>query len=271
VEPARIAVVYVLAKNESVNIDGCLASLRECGLRAVVLDSGSTDTTHDQVRAFDNAELRPWVYTNHCDAYNQITMQHRPDEWVMVLDADMRVSPALKTEIESMLDSASGPQAVKAPVRMFWDGLPLHHCSLYPPKPVVFRGGAAYFEPAGHGERLKQGLRVAMTRARLDHDDRKPFQNVLANQWRYAIDVVKRSDAGHATWRDKLRRRTPLMMLITPLYAYIVRRGFLDGRAGVIYAIDRLIAETLAYRASMSPLVKQQIEQQRAAGKATSK
>lgn len=259
----RIAVCYILAKNESRNIDGCLASLQRCGIRAIVLDSGSTDSTPDQVRAFSHAELRPYNYTNHCNAYNEITGWHSADEWIMVLDADMRVSPELVAEIEGEIEKPEPVPVWKAPIRMFWDGLPLRHSNLCPPKAIVFRAGTSYFEPVGHGERLKPETRIAFTKALLDHDDQKPFNLVLANQWRYALDVVRRGNAGHANFKDRLRRRTPLMMLITPLYAFFLKRGFLDGKAGIVYALDRLIAETLAFRASISPMVKRDIENER--------
>ncbi|GIW75871.1 MAG: glycosyl transferase [Phycisphaerae bacterium] len=256
---AQLTVIYVLAKNEQANIERCLrAAVGVCD-RVVVLDSGSTDQTLSICQQFKQVEVRTFSYRNHCESYNQIVSWHSSEEFVAILDADMQISAELAAEINQIVRSDSLIEAVIAPVEMYWDERPLKYCSLYPPKPIVFRGGRALFEPAGHGEHLKSDVQTIQTRARLVHDDRKPLEAVLANQWRYAKDTVRRSYVGQLTRKDRIRLRSPLMMLITPLYAFIVRRGFLDGKQGIIYALDRLIAEALTYRASLSEAVRREL------------
>lgn len=256
---ARLKAIYVLAKNEQANIERCLRSAVAVCDRVVVLDSGSTDQTLNICRQFGSVEVQNFVYRNHCESYNQIISWHLPDEFVAILDADMQITPALAAEIEQVIQLHPQVQAVIAPVEMYWDERPLKYCSLYPPKPIIFRGGRALFEPAGHGEHLKADVHTACTHARLIHDDRKPLEAVLANQWRYAKDTVRRSGVGQLTRKDRIRLKSPLMMLITPLYSFIIRRGFLDGKQGIIYALDRLIAEALTYRASLSEAVRREL------------
>lgn len=255
----RLKAIYVLAKNEQANIERCLRSAVAVCDRVVVLDSGSTDQTLNICRQFGSVEVQNFIYRNHCESYNQIISWHLPDEFVAILDADMQITPALAAEIEQVIQLHPQVQAVIAPVEMYWDERPLKYCSLYPPKPIIFRGGRALFEPAGHGEHLKADVHTAYTRARLIHDDRKPLEAVLANQWRYAKDTVRRSGVGQLTRKDRIRLKSPLMMLITPLYSFIIRRGFLDGKQGIIYALDRLIAEALTYRASLSEAVRREL------------
>lgn len=257
---SKLTCVYILAKNERCNIGRGLQSLAGLDVPVIVLDSGSTDGTQDFAATFAGTTVRPFVYKNHCQAYNEIIGWHSADEHIVILDADMQASGLLIEEIRTAIAKQPSVESLIAPVRMFWDGQPLEHCSLYPPKPIVFRGGRALFEPAGHGEHLRGDVTTAMLSHQLVHDDRKPLESVLSNQWRYAKDVVRRSKDGRLTRKDRLRLRTPLLMLITPLYAFVVKRGFLDGRIGIIYAIDRLIAEALTYRASLSPTVREEIE-----------
>lgn len=251
--------IYILAKNEQANIERCLRAAVVACDRVIVLDSGSTDRTRSICQQFQQVEVRDFSYRNHCESYNQIVSWHSAEEFIAILDADMQITAVLAEEIKQIIASDPSIEAVIAPVEMYWDERPLRYCSLYPPKPIVFRGGRVLFQPAGHGEHLKADVKTVQTHARLIHDDRKPMEAVLANQWRYAKDTVRRSYVGQLTRKDRIRLRTPLMMFITPLYAFIVRRGFLDGKQGIIYALDRLIAEALTYRAALSESVRREL------------
>lgn len=243
----RLARAYVLAKDEEANIGRCVAALVGLGLPCTVLDSGSSDRTPELARAA-GADVTPFRYEGHCSAYNELTARHGPDEALLVLDADMVVGSPLLEEVVRGLEA--GAEVVRAPIEMYWEGQPLRHASLCPPKPIAFRGGSAYFEPCGHGEQLRPGLRVHATTAVLLHDDRKPFERMLLNQVRYARDLVGRP--GSRTWRDWVRLRAPAMVVAVPLYTWLVRGGFRDGRAGLTYALDRLIAEAIFYRTSVA-------------------
>jgi glycosyltransferase involved in cell wall biosynthesis len=244
-------VAFVLTKNEATNIERCVRALVACGLDTVVLDSGSTDRTVDLARAAGAVvEVRP--YTNHCDAYRYICADRSPaGEPVMVVDADMVVSSALVEEALALVGTG-GMEVVAAPVLMHWNGRPLRHGSLCPAKPFLFRAGRAYFEPVGHGERLRGDVRLGVTRNSLIHDDRKPFDVFLDAQARYARQLQSRSNLGTLTWRDRIRKVSPAMVVVTPFVSLFVKGGILCGRAGLGYAMDRLIAEAVMYRQSLA-------------------
>lgn len=254
---------YVLAKNEKRNIGRGLASLSSLGIQTVVLDSGSTDGTQEVAAGYPGVEVRSFEYRNHCDSYNTIIQWHTRDQAILILDADMQVTKELVAELTGAFEQREDLDAVIAPVLMYWEGKPLRYSSLYPPKPIAFRGGRPLFESHGHGERLMADVRAVQTSSRLIHDDRKAMEQVLANQWRYAKETVRRGREGHVGLKDRLKLTTPLMMFIIPLYALIVRRGFMDRRVGLIYAMDRLIAEALTYRASLSYAVEEELQAQR--------
>jgi glycosyltransferase involved in cell wall biosynthesis len=256
---ATLRTAYVLAKNEEANIERSIESLLRAGLKPVILDSGSSDRTRSLVEKFPEAEFRPFVYTTHCDSYNLITTWHGPEELVMVLDADMTLTGDIEKNAQQMFDADPALEVVKGPIDMNWEGLPLRHCNICPPKTFVFRGGKAYFEPLGHTEKLKDGTRVKQSeKGKILHDDRKAFDAVISRQWRYARSLAQRSSGGKKDWMDVLRTKTPLTIILMPLYVYIFKLGFLDGKAGIIYAIDRMMAEAFAYRASLSPLVAEE-------------
>jgi len=237
---------YILAKNEECNISICLQALKKCGLRAVVLDSGSTDRTRELALRWD-ADVERYNYRDHLEALRYLCRERTPeDEFALVLDADMVVSSELLTEANRLLTDKRADVAI-APVIMYWSGQRLESGSLYPPKPFIFRGGAHYFEPSGHGEALVRGTRVVITKQPLIHNDLKPFETYLASQLRYSDNLIRRRSVRKLSWRDRLRM-TPLMMLAVPAFSYFLRGGVFSGKAGLGYAIDRLIAEAIMYR-----------------------
>lgn len=246
--------VFILAKDEEANIGRCLECLRGTGWEVTVLDSGSTDATKAVVADFEFARFEPYVYVDHCHAYNEITTRlGLRFRHVVVLDADMMVSEALTDEIATILGGTAGiPQVVEAPIEMCVEGLPLKFGSLCPPKPIVFEVGKPLFVSVGHGEALDRGVRVARTRAKLRHDDRKSYGAYLQSQVRYSRNLVARRAEGQVSGRDRLRMSTPILMLAVPFVSYVLKGGFLSGKAGIIYALDRLIAEAIMYRRSLS-------------------
>jgi len=221
-------------------------ALATAGVPAIVLDSHSTDRTR-QIALQHGCAAEPYNYRDHLEALRYVCEDRTPrHEFVLVLDADMVVSPQLVNEARKLLDERNADVAV-APVRMYWNGQPLPHGSMCPPKAFMFRGGAHYFQARGHGEGLLAGTRTVVTRHQLIHNDLKPFQAYLTSQVRYAENLLRRHTARKLSWRDRLRT-TPLMMLLSPAFSYLIRGGIFSGKAGLGYALDRLIAETIMYR-----------------------
>ena len=246
--------VFILARNEQKNSRRCLEALRESSWDVTVLDSGSTDATPDIVRESGFARLQNYVYRDHCIAYNEITAQlGSAYRHVVILDSDMVVSAALRQEVDALV-SAADFDAVDAQIEMCVDGVPLRFGSLCPPKPFLFATGRPYFENVGHGERLRDGVRVQRARHKLRHDDRKDYADYLQSQARYSRNLVVRKAAGELSGRDRIRVKWPLLIFAVPFVSYFLKGGFLDGRAGAIYALDRLIAEAIMYRRSLSGL-----------------
>jgi len=246
---------FVLAKNEERNIERCLSALHAGGASVTVLDSGSEDKTREIAEAL-GAGVEPYRYANHLTAYRYVCRERIPrGEVGLVLDADMVVTPSLFAELRA---GASRPEVdvILAPVEMWWSGAPLLRGSLYPPKPIAFRGGQEYFEPSGHGERLRPDVRIAHAHALLIHDDRKPLLAYLATQVRYAQELVQRAQHEDTGLLDQLRFSTPFLIPAVPAFSYLVRGGITAGRVGLVYALDRLIAEAIMFREAVASRIK---------------
>ena len=236
---------YILCKNEFVNISKCIESLLKAGMDIYVYDSGSVDGTIELIRGYP-VTLVPYNYSNHCDAYNDITLNEK-EEYCGILDADMELNIELAEEIE--LTKIKG-NVIISPVQMYVEGQPLEKGSLYPPKPIVFKSGKKYFESVGHGERLLKNVSCVHTKNKLIHNDLKPYLSYLGTQVRYASNFIQRSEQKQLTWRDKIRLSSPLLIAITPLYSLFIKGGIFS-KKGWIYALDRLVAEAIMYRTSL--------------------
>jgi len=242
---------FVLAKNEERNLARCLEPLSRHGIPTIVLDSGSTDRTREIAESFPNVTVEAFRYRNHLASYDEITTTRlQAAGYGLILDADMVITEALFPELARAVEAGSTEVGI-APVTMFWLGKPLAFGSLYPPKPILFRGGRSFFEPAGHGEQLTPGLRTGLFQAQILHDDRKGFGAFIASQVRYSREFAARAQGGNLTWRDRIRLRSPAMAVVSPLASLLLRGGLFAGRVGFVYALDRLIAELILFRAAV--------------------
>ena len=246
--------VFILAKNESANIDRTLSALVDSGWDVHLLDSGSTDGTQLRAEAYPNVRVIPYDYVDHCRAYNDITSEMGCQYQVaIVLDADMVVIDRLRNEVEALMNGGgTNWEALKAPIEMWVDGHPLRRGSLCPPKVFALRTGKPLFVNTGHAEKLQDDVRVLQTRAVLIHDDRKHYSSFLLSQGRYASKLAERYERGEVSGRDRLRVRTPLLIGIVPFVSYVLKGGLFSGRAGLLYALDRLIAEAIMFRHSVA-------------------
>jgi len=250
--------VFILAKNEACNIDKCLDSLGKLCLQVtLLLDNSSTDDTALIASKYSFVDVVKYDYINHCIAYNQIcTSLSDGAKFSMVLDADMVVTEELFAEIARLV-TQSETDVIKSPVQMYAEGKPLRYGSLYPPKAIVFKVGREYFVPVGHGEALMDDCVISQTKTKLIHDDRKVYSDYLSSQYRYAQGLIMRTKNNSLTCRDKLRMNTPIMVFITPFVSYFIRLGWLSGKAALVYALDRLIAEAVMFRQSLAKQLKE--------------
>ena len=89
--------LFIIAKNEAHRIAPCILSARDIVSEVVVIDGNSTDNTAALCK-----ELGAQVFTREFDGFaNQknFALSKVSGEWALNLDADERLSPALKQEI----------------------------------------------------------------------------------------------------------------------------------------------------------------------------
>ena len=85
-------------KNERHNIRACIESVQPFADEILVADSGSTDETLDIVRDTGCCRIIEREFINYANFKNWAIPQAR-HEWILLVDADERVTPELGGEI----------------------------------------------------------------------------------------------------------------------------------------------------------------------------
>lgn len=221
----------VITLNEEANLAACLESLAFCA-EAVVVDCGSTDRTVEVAReAGARVVHRDW--TGVADQKNHAVAAACYD-LVLCLDADERVSPALRASIEALF--AAGPCAPGYAMawRTIYLGTAIHSdrgrarwkTRLYDRR----RGRWTGPEPHAHVEVEGQVVRLA---GFLDHHTVRDLTHQVEKTNLWTSSAAAAMEAG---------RRSPLVGAIVRapwafVRTYVFRGGFLDGRPGLVGAV----------------------------------
>ena len=234
----------VITWNEEDNLERTLARLTWAS-RVVVLDSGSTDATCQVAGRFANVEVVQRPFDTFAGQCNFGLTRVRTD-WVLSLDADYELTPALVAEL-GRLDPPADVAGYRAPFVYCIHGRPLRG-TLYPPRTVLYRVAGARYRDEGHGHRVVVAGRVLDLRSPIRHDDRKPLARWFQAQARYAraeADHLLGADPKALGLRDRLRRTGFAGPPLVFVYTQLVARALLDGWPGWFYALQRTIAEAM--------------------------
>lgn len=251
----------VLSQNEELQIEGCLRSL-EPASRVVLLDSGSHDRTLEIARAFDRVEIVGRPFSSFADQRNFGLTQFPTGEWVLHLDADERLTPALATELRA-LEPPLDAVAYNLAGLVFMHGRPIPRASGFPVYQTrLTRAGAFEFEQVGHGQKAPAGL-GSLPRLREPYDHHpfeKGFEQWQARHVLYAEQEARvllegaagptvaqalRDPIARRQWLRHASARLPFRPTLVWLYLMLVRGGVLEGAAGREYCRRRRLYEGL--------------------------
>lgn len=225
--------VTVIAHNESANIGDCLASVRFAD-QVVVVDSGSTDDTVAQARAL-GAEVAVHADWPGFGPQKNRALQLARGPWVLSLDADERVSPELRQEIEAQLAQVGPEEAVafEIPRLTQFCGVWIRHCGWTPDHVLrLFRRGQARFSDDLVHESVQlqlPGTRVRRLKNPLLHYSYPTPGHYWRKLERYSRDWARQR---HAQGRRTTMARAALSALVAFVRSYVLRLGFLDGAMG---------------------------------------
>jgi len=236
----------ILTFNEESNIERTLQVLRWAS-EVVVVDSGSTDRTLEIISTFRNTRIVNRPFDSHAQQWNfGLHECGIASDWVLALDADYVLTDETINAVQQ-LEPPDDVGAYQARFRYCINGEPLRG-SLYPPVSVLYRREGANYIQDGHTQRISQARKSAMLAGYILHDDRKPLDRWLAAQMRYArleLSHLLQTPFSRLGWPDRLRRFYLVMPALAFFYCLIVKGGIFDGRAGLMYAMQRFVAEAV--------------------------
>jgi glycosyltransferase involved in cell wall biosynthesis len=238
----------LLTWNEEPNIGRVLDRLT-WARDIVIVDSGSSDRTLEVLAAYPNVRVVTRAFTSHEEQWNHaIEATGVATPWILTLDADYVLSEALVQEIDA-LDPGPANTTSGYVARFVYMSLGRRlRGSLYPPRAVLMRRGSGRFVQEGHTQRLVLDGTVSRLRVPILHDDRKSLGRWVINQERYAaLEARRLIEASTRTlgWPDRVRRGGLLAPILVAGYCLIVKQCALDGRAGLYYTFQRVVAECL--------------------------
>lgn len=219
-----------------------------------VLDSLSTDGTQEIARAA-GATVVEHAFEGYARQKNW-GLDNLPfrGEWVFILDADERITPVLREELERVIDDPRAADGYFVNRVVIFMGRAIRHGGLYPSWNLRFfrRGRCRYEDRSVHEHMVCDGpteyLRNEMLHIRSEsiHEwIRKHirYADLESDEWvklRFGQEAgvsAERLFSKTLKYRQYLRReiwpRTPLKPILRFMYMYLLRLGFLDRRAGL--------------------------------------
>jgi glycosyltransferase involved in cell wall biosynthesis len=230
--PVPVSVLF-LVKNEADRLPDALESVGWAD-EVVVADTGSSDETIALARrAGARVVSIPW---EGFVASRNRAIQEPVHDWILFIDADEHVSERLREEIRSTLERpGTQPDGFSMPRLSRLMGRQIHHGTWYPD--VKLRLGRRSKGFRAIGGRVHEQLVVDGPTGRLGAD-------LLHTPYRNVSDAIRKvssySRLGAEDRFDRGMRARMSSLLVRPMVeffrCFVLKRGFLDGRAGFTVA-----------------------------------
>ena len=288
--------VVILTFNEERHLARCIASVQAIASEIIVADCFSTDATLDIARAH-SARVIQHEWVNHATQFNWALTQLDADtDWVLRIDADEVLTPALVAEMQSRLPTIRPEiDGVYCGRRMTFQGRLIRHGGVFPVRVLrLFRAGRGQCENRWMDEHIKVAGPTLDLQGEIIDDNLQSLTWWTAKHNSYASreavnllnleyhfmphDTVAclrgGKQAGVKRWlKEQVYARLPggFRAFAYFCYRYVIRLGFMDGQAGTAfhflqgfwrrYLVDAKVAEVRRYMRESRCEVTEAIEQ----------
>ncbi len=221
----------VIALNEEKDLPACLESAKGLVSEMIVVDSGSTDATAETARAH-GAKVIKRAFDGF-SSQKKFSADSASFDWVLQLDADERVSPELYKEISLLFDGGNPPRAgYEIPYDIIFMGKRLKHSGTGSERHLrLFRKSMSRFPENIVHEGVEISGPAGKLSGKIIHRPYAGMEEYLAKLNAYTSLAAQKAHA-------RGKKHNPARLLIIPFEfakRYILRLGFLDGTAGLVW------------------------------------
>lgn len=231
----------IITKNEENRLPGCLKSI-EFVKDIVVVDSGSTDRTVDLATEFG---CRVFVEEWKGDGpQKQSAVNKCYNDWVLVLDADERLTRAAEKRIVEIVSADGYHDAYSFPRKCIFHDRWVRHCGWWPDRVVrLFRREKGCYQGITHGRWVSNGS-VADLDTALEHYSFNDYADLVTRMNSYSTFRANELNSAGV-------RTTPCKAVIHGfamfMQSFVLKRGFLAGFDGFLISLTKAGGSFLKY------------------------
>ncbi len=233
--------VIVIAGNEERNIRECLQSASFAD-EIVVVDSFSSDKTPEIAREFTEK-----VYQKKWEGYavqKRYSLEMASNEWVLSLDADERITPALKEEVLTLMKTDPPYDGFYMPRKTYFNGKWIKSCGWYPGYQLrLFRKSKTTVTNRLVHEGFVVKGKTGYLKGDIDHYTHESIEQTIKKINHYSTLEAQEK------WQRK--HVSPISIILHPVAAffnhYIVKRGITDGVEGLMISVFHAMTNLMTY------------------------
>lgn len=223
--------VALIARDEAERIERCLDSVRWADEVVVVVDDRTVDATADLARRHSDR-----VFVHRFESYpaqRQWAQSQASSDWILWMDCDEVIPPALAAEVQETLRQPSC-NAYRVPRRDFMFGRWIRHGGWYPQYHLkLHRRDGASWQRDVH-EQLVIGGPIGTLKAPTLHYSHRRVSDWIRKMADYtSLEARAMHDAG-------TRVGVARILFEPPMYAgykYFIQQGWRDGLHGLALAL----------------------------------
>lgn len=232
----------IITLNEENNIKCCLESVKWAD-EIVVIDSGSTDKTLEICSDYKcKIYETPWLGFGKT---KQMAVSKASNEWILAIDSDEELTPALQNEIQQLLSTEPDYKAYRIKRNSFYLGKLIKHCGWDKDYTLrLFNRNYANFNDKIVHEFVATTSPISQLSHPMLHHTYPSVSSHFAKMKRY-------SELGAEQLLKKGKKSSIFLAIMRGIFKwkkmYFLQCGFLDGKAGFLLSLNSAWGVYLKY------------------------
>lgn len=222
----------IVCFNEEKNIADCIQSVSFAD-EIIVVDSVSSDRTVEIAKQFtDNVSRQAWLGNIK---QKNLALSKAHGEWLLLLDADERITGELKAKIIDAISSPGAADGYRFPRKNYFIGKWMRYGGWYPDHVIrLFRSGKAQMGGVDPHDKAVVDGNVETIDIPILHYTYTSFQQYVSKQFQWSAASARE------LYKKNPEKSVLPYLVIKPvtkfLETYFLKRGFLDGFHGFLAA-----------------------------------